>query len=128
MLGESNAASRQSAQRRVKCPFRERLGDPPSESQDAGEIELAVPCNIECPGNRLLDSVKEGPEGITFREQLETRIEAEQSGNTRKRQIGADRILNRWAEDRRKAEDRLVDVIESLSRLTNEELHLLEIA
>ena len=76
----------------------------------------------------MIDCVTEGPEGIDLRDELEARIEAEKGRNTRKCEVGADRVSDRRAEDRRKPEDRVVDVIMPLSGLANEQLHLLEIA
>ena len=78
MLRERDPASREPAQRRLECPFRERLRDPPSESQDAREIELAASGNVERPGSRMVDRVEEDLKGVTLRDQLEAGIEAEQ--------------------------------------------------
>lgn len=128
MFWNSDSGSGQSTKRRVKSPLWERLGDPSSKPQDTREVELATPGDVEGPGSRMIDRVEEDAERISFGDQLEAGIEAEQGRNSGEGQIRTDRVSDRRSEDRCESENCVIDMCMPLGGLADEHLHLFEIA
>jgi hypothetical protein len=76
----------------------------------------------------VVDHVGEGGDRVAVGDELQPRIEAEQGGNARQRQVATDRVVDRRSEDGGEAQHRVIDVVVRRGRISDKALHLYQAA
>ena len=127
VVGRGNVEPRHCAQRGIEHPPGQRLGDTSPETEHPREVYLTIGCDVERAIDWIVNRMLERIDGIAVVDELESRIEAEQSWHDGQCEISADRVANLRSKYRSKAQRCEGRIGMGRSRFADEAFHLSEV-